>query len=147
MRWLILPASGFLMLLAMAACGGGSGSDEAQIRQLEQDSIDYSKEDSWSKFYDLSSQEFQERCPRDDFLDQVVTTKELFSEGEWKDMLEELKLVTVENIQIQEDTATAEVTSYSMGEEQTETDYYVKEDGKWRLAPAPGSEGCDTSGE
>jgi hypothetical protein len=147
MRWLILPAAGLLMLLVMAACGGGAANDETQIRQLNEDTIDYLKQERWSKMYDLYSQEFQDRCSHDDFVGDLVMAKAFLGEGEWKDMLEELKLVTVENIQIQGDTATAEVTSYFMGEEQTKTGYYIREDGKWRLAPAPGSEGCNTSAE
>jgi len=134
----------------MAACGGGGGgsrSDEAQIRQLNMDFINYFKEERWSKIYELNSQEFQERCSRDDFIGQVMMAKVFLGEGEWKDMIGEMKLLAVENIQIQRDSATAEVTSELLGEEQRETEYYVREDGKWRLAPAPASEGCDTSGE
>lgn len=150
MRWLILPAAGLLMLLAMAACGGGGGgseSDEGQIRQLYENAFDYVKQERWSKTYDLYSQEYRDRCPHDEFVGQFLMPKEILGENEWKDLLEEAKVVATENIQIQGDTATAEITAYFMGEESTETEYYVREDGKWRLAPAPGSEGCDTSGE
>lgn len=148
MKWLILSAAGLVMLLAMAACGGdggGPGSEEEQIRQLNQDFMTYFKEERWSKIHDLYSEEFQERCSRDDFIGQVMMAKVLLGEGEWKDMIGEMKLLAVENIQIQGDSATAEVTSELLGEEQRETEYYVREDGRWRLAPAPGSEGCDTS--
>jgi hypothetical protein len=148
MKWLILSAAGLVMLLAMAACGGdggGAGSEEDQIRQLNQDFMTYFKEERWSKIHDLYSEEFQERCSRDDLIGQVMMAKAFLGEGEWKDMIGEMKLLAVENIQIQGDSATAEVTSELSGEAQRETEYYVREDGKWRLAPAPGSEGCDTS--
>jgi hypothetical protein len=142
--------AGIMALLAAVACGGesgGSGSDEAQIRQLNEDAIDYLKQERWSKIYDLYSQEFRDRCSHEDFVGDVVMAKAFLGENEWKDTLKEAKVVATENIQIQGDTATAEVTSYFMGEEQTATDYYIREDGKWRLAPAPGTEGCYAGGE
>ena len=61
----------------------------------------------------------------------------LLGEEEWEDLLKEMKLIAVENIQIEGDTATAEVTAEVLGERETETDRYVREDGRWRLAPDP----------
>lgn len=143
----LVAAAIAVVLIGCGGGGGGLGGDEDQIRQLNQDVLSYLKQERWSKIYGLYPQEFQDRCPRDEFIGQVVMAKALLGEGEWKDLIEEVKLVAVENIQIQGDTATAEVTSKFLGEEETKTEYYVKEDGKWRLAPDPGTEGCETEAE
>lgn len=150
MRRLTLATAGIMTLLAAVACGGDGGgpaSDEAQIHQLTGDTFNYLQQERWSNIYDLYSQEFQDRCRRDEFIGQFVELKALLGEKEFKDLFKEMKLVAAENIQIQGDTATAEVTSKFWGEERTGTAYYVRENGKWRIAPQPGTQGCETSTE
>jgi len=148
MRWTLIVVSAAAVLLLVVACGdGGGGSDEEQIRQLNQDVFHHVKEERWSKIYELYSQDFRDRCPRDEFLGGMVMAKALLGEGEWQDLLEEMKLIGVENIQIEGDTATADVTAEVLGERETETERYVREDGRWRLAPDPGTEGCQTEAD
>lgn len=147
MRWTLILASVAAVLLFAVACGdGGGGSGEEQIRQLNQDVFHHMQDERWSKIYELYSQDFRDRCPRDEFLGGMVMAKALIGEGEWEDLLEEMKLIGVENIQIEGDTATAEVTAEVLGEQETEIEHYVKEDGGWRLTPDPGTEGCETEG-
>jgi len=148
MRWtLILASAGVILLLAVGCGDGGGAGDEEQIRQLNQDVFRHLKDERWSKIYELYSQDFQDRCPRDEFVGEVLMAKALLGEAEWKDLLKELKLVAVENIRIGGDIATAEVTAEFLGERETETEHYVREDGSWRLAPDPGTEGCETEAD
>lgn len=148
MRWpLILALAGAILVLAVACGDGGGGSDEEQIGQLNQDVFRHLKDERWSKMYELYSQEFQARCPRDEFLGGMLIGKALLGEGEWEDLLKEMKLIAVDNIQVGGDTAMADVTAEVLGERETRTQHYVKEDGRWRLAPDPGTEGCQTEAD
>lgn len=148
MRWALILASAAAVLLIAVACGdGGGGSDEEQIRQLNQDVFQHVKDERWSKMYELYSQDFRDRCSQDEFLGGMLMGEALLGEEEWEDLLKEMKLIAVENIQIEGDTATADVTAEVLGERETETDRYVREDGRWRLAPDPGTEGCQTEAD
>jgi len=145
MRWtLILAVAGAILVLAVACGDGGGGSDEEQIRQLNQDVFRHLKDERWSKMYELHSHDFRDRCPRDEFVGGMLMARALLGEGEWEDLLREMKLIAVENIQIDGDIGTAEVTAEVLGERETKIEYYVREDGRWRLAPDPGTKGCQT---
>ena len=153
-RCAALLASGAVVVLALASCDGGGGvpaSDEDQIRQAIQNLFDYSKRERWSDIYDLHSQEFRDRCSRDEFIGRALqeSTTELP-----KELINEIESVGVENIQVEGDTASANiVTMWSATssllelppEKHVEGAYFVKEDEKWHLVPQPGTSGCDTT--
>lgn len=142
-RILILASVGTLLLACAGDGGDGRAGDEGQIRQLHQDFVRHFKDERWSRIHQLYSQEFRERCSYGDFVLGVRMAPGFLGEAEWEDFMDDLELVAVENIRIEGDTATANVTMEAFGEPETETKYHVKEDGKWRIAPSPGSEGCD----
>ena len=121
-----------------------SSTDEAQIRGINEDFFAYLQQENWPAIYELYSAEFKGRCTLEAYVGEIDAAKALYGEEIWKNMLENSKLVSVENIQIQGDTATAEVTSSVRNSNVTEDDYFVKEGSKWFLAPVPGTGGCET---
>ena len=149
MKWLTAGVSSIVVLLAAAACGGNDGpgfgaqGDEDQIRQLSQTFIDLVKEERWSKAYSLYSKDFRDRCDRDGFAAEFDLAKASLGEAQWNDIRESLKLIAVDEINVEGDAATANVTMEALDEQETGIGYYVKEDGEWGISPAPASEGCD----
>ena len=143
MRWALILVSAATILLLAVACGdGGTAGGQEQIRQLHEEVLRHLKDERWSEMYELYSQDFQARCSRDEFLAGMQTGKTLLGEEEWEDLVKNAKLIAVENVQVEGDTATAEVTVEILGDQETDTALYVREDGKWRLAPDPGTAGC-----
>ena len=172
-RLAALLAGAAPVALALASGGGDGGggvpaSHEDQIRQLVEDGVKYVRQHRLSDIYDLYSQEFRDRCSRPDFLRRADDCSELaaaldteISEEEcerlareWRES-QETELVGVENIQVQGDTASANVvTMWSSTwpvfnlpppQKHVEGAYFVKEDEKWHLVPQPGTSGCDTT--
>jgi protein involved in temperature-dependent protein secretion len=143
MRWALILVSVATILLLAVACGdGGAAGGQEQIRQLHEEVLRHLKDERWSEMYELYSQDFQARCSRDEFLAGMQMGKTLVGEAEWEDLVKNAKLIAVANVQVEGDTATAEVTVEILGDQETDTALYVREDGRWRLAPDPGTAGC-----
>ncbi len=115
-----------------------STPDEVAIQQLARNSIEVLPRGEWPSLYESFTPEYQQRCPRDEF----VAAGEASAEEQGGN-LPLLGFVGLEDVVIERDTAAAVI----VGEIEGSTQYRVrgafqKVDGTWKLAPAAGTEGC-----
>ena len=115
-----------------------SNDDEAAIAALAQRSIDVLPQGQWPTLYDDFTAEFQERCPRDAFIQAGISAAQ-----EQGANLQKLGFVRVDDVSIEGDRATATIT----GEVKGSFEYQVygafqKQDGAWKLAAAEDTAGC-----
>jgi len=155
---LIAGAIGAVVLITIAAVllltGGGDGEDssastnrpsfspstpdEVAIQALARDSIEVLPRGEWPSLYDSFTPEYQQRCPREEF----VAAGEAGAQEQGEN-LPLLGFVGLEDVAIEGETATAVI----VGEISGASLYRVraafrKADGSWKLAPAAGTEGC-----
>ncbi len=119
---------------------GASG--EQEIQSLARRSIDALPAGQWPSLYNSFTSEFQERCPRAEF-DQVGVEAAVQLGGD----LQLLRFKRLESVTVEGSTAQAII----VGEVAGQSEYQIQaafqlEDGRWRIAPASGTAGCEAFG-
>jgi hypothetical protein len=119
--------------------GGGTSDDEA-IEELGRRSIETLPEGVYPSLYESFTGGFRQRCPRDEF---EQAGEEAASQ--LADDLPFLRFKRLEEVFIQGDNARAII----VGQVAAQPEYKVqaafqKEDGIWKIAPAAGTQGCET---
>jgi len=113
--------------------------DEEAITSLARRSIETLPEGEWPSLYDSFTSEFQQRCPRSEFeqggRDAAI---------ELGDNLASLRFKRLEQLVVDGNNATANIIGEvgGDGEYTVQAAFQKLEDGTWRLAPTPGTEGC-----
>ena len=144
----------FALLLLLGGDGGDDGDDgatlpagdafspanedEARLVELARQSIESIPAGTWPDLYDEFTAGFQARCPREEFAQAGVESAQGLG-----DDLTLLRFVQLQGVLITGDTATATIVG-SVREEYQVQVAYEREDGIWKLAPASGTQGCQS---
>jgi hypothetical protein len=115
------------------------GSDEEAIQWLARRSIEVLPAGQWPSLYDSFTSEFQQRCPRAQY-DQVGVD----AAAEQGDNLRLLRFNRLESVTIDGSTAQAVIVGEVVGQSEYQIQAaFQKENGDWKIAPAPNTQGCD----
>ncbi len=119
-----------------------AGSDEEAIQSLARRSIEVLPAGQWPSLYDSFTSEFQQRCSREQF-DQVGED----SAAQLGDDVRLLRFKRTEGVTIEGLTAQAVIVGEIVGQSEYQTQAeFQKENGVWKIAPVPGTEGCAAFG-
>jgi len=112
--------------------------DEIAIESLARQSIESLPRGEWPLLYDSFTPEFQQRCPREEF----VAAGEAGAR-EQGDQLPLLRFVRLEDVLFEEEKAKGVIVGEIAGQgEYRIRGAFQKTDGTWKLAPADATEGC-----
>jgi len=115
-----------------------AGSDEEAIQSLARRSIEVLPAGQWPSLYDSFTSEFQQRCSREQF-DQVGED----SAAQLGDDIKLLRFKRTEGVTIEGLTAQAVIVGEIVGQSEYQIQAaFQKENGAWKIAPAPGTQGC-----
>jgi predicted lipid-binding transport protein (Tim44 family) len=129
----VLP---FLLLLALAGCGGGGGGDQDEVRQVVRDFVEATNErDGETLCGELLTQGYLEKS--------TLATGDRADEA-CREQLEQtvdlrLKLVSIEETEVDGDDATVRVVMDTDGVRAPRLFRLEQEDGSWKLSD--GTEG------
>ncbi len=119
-----------------------AGSDEEAIQSLARRSIEVLPAGQWPSLYDSFTSEFQQRCSREQF--------DLVGEDSAAQLGEDIRLLRykrTEGLTIEGLTAQAVIVGEIVGQGEYQTQAaFQKENGAWKIAPIPGTEGCAAFG-
>jgi hypothetical protein len=112
--------------------------DEVAVESLARRSIEVLPAGQWPELYDDFTPEFQQRCPRQEFVDGGARNA-----SELGTNLPLLAYKRLEQVTIENDSASAVV----IGELRGQSEYSIQAafqriDGTWKLTAAPQTEGC-----
>jgi hypothetical protein len=112
--------------------------DEIAVESLARQSVESLPKGEWPLLYDSFIAEFQQRCPRDQFV--VAGEAGAQEQG---DQLPLLRFVRLEDVVFEGEKAKGVI----VGEITGQSEYRIggafqKTDGAWKLAPADATEGC-----
>lgn len=110
----------------------------AAIVELGRRSVEALPNGVWPELYDSFTQEFRDRCSREDFA--AAGEADASAQG---DNLNQIAFVKLIDVSITGDTATAVIVGASAGTEYQIGTAYALEDGDWKIAPPPGTSGCN----
>jgi hypothetical protein len=114
-------------------------SDEEAIQSLARRSIEVLPAGQWPSLYDSFTSEFQQRCPREEF-DQAGEDAAI----QLGDDLRLLRFKRTEDIIIEGTTAQAVIVGEIVGQSEYQIQAaFQMEDGDWKIAPAPDTQGCE----
>jgi hypothetical protein len=114
-------------------------SDEEAIQSLARRSIEVLPAGQWPSLYDSFTSEFQQRCSREGF-DQAGED----AATQLGDDLRLLRFKRTESVTIEGSTAQAVIVGEIVGQDEYQIQAtFLKEDGAWKIAPAPNTEGCE----
>ena len=114
-------------------------SDEEAIQSLARRSIEVLPAGQWPSLYDSFTSEFQQRCPREQF-DRVGED----AATQLGDDLRLLRFKRTESMTIEGSSAQAVIVGEIVGQSEYQIQAtFQKEDGAWKIAPAPDTQGCD----
>lgn len=119
---------------------GGSDTDQADIQALASRSIEVLPAGLWPTLYDDFTAEFRERCDLVAFTDAGVASATSLG-----DSLQLLEFKEMKELTITGETASG--TIVGRYHEVAGSDYdieaaFAREDGHWKIAPAPDTTGC-----
>lgn len=114
-------------------------ADEVAIEALARRTIEALPQGQWPDLYDAFSAEFRQRCPRDQFVAAGAEDAKLQGAN--------LPLIKYKRVVSASVTGTA-ATATIMGELAGQSEYTIQasfalEDGVWKIAPAPNTQGCE----
>ena len=116
-----------------------TASDEEAIQTLARRSIEVLPAGQWPSLYDSYSSEFQQRCPREEFNEAGVDAA-----IELGDDLRLLRFNRLDSLTIDGSSAQAVITGEIAGQGAYQIQAaFRKEDGGWKIAPAPDTQGCE----
>ncbi len=121
------------------SAGRPSAFDQQAIELLARRSVELLPQGEWPSLYDSFTAEFQQRCSRADFEqagrdDAAKLGEDLFT----------IRYIRLEDLVVEGNKGRANI----IGEVGGNTQYTIQasfqkiEDGTWRIAPAPGTQGC-----
>jgi len=114
-------------------------NDEEAIQSLSRRSIEVLPAGQWPSLYDSFTSEFQRRCPREQF-DQAGEDAAV----QLGDDLKLLRFKRTEGVTIEGSTAQAVIVGEIVGQSEYQVQAtFQKEDGDWKIAPAPDTQGCE----
>lgn len=115
-------------------------SDDAgrAIVELARRSVESLPDGEWPQLYDSFTTEFRERCPREEFVAAGETDA-----ANLGDQLPLLRFRQLVDVTLGGETASGVIVGELSGAEYTIQTAYVLEDGVWKIAPAPGTSGCN----
>ena len=119
---------------------GGSAQDEADIRTLAERSIEVLPAGQWPSLYDDFTLEFRGRCDL-----AVFTQAGVDSANSLGNSLELLEFKELKGLEIRGSTASGTIVGRERGIDGSDYDIqaaFALEDGRWKIAPAPGTTGC-----
>ena len=112
--------------------------DDFAIEALARRSIEVLPGGQWPSLYDDFTQEFQARCPRDEFVAGGETNA-----TELGPQLQLLGFKRLQNVAYNGDSATAVIVGELRGQsEYRVSSAFQRVDGTWKLAPDADTEGC-----
>lgn len=115
-----------------------AASDEEAIQRLARRSIEVLPAGQWPSLYDSFTSEFRQRCPREQF-DQVGVD----AAAQLGDDLRLLRFKRVESVTTEDSSAQAVIVGEIAGQSEYQIQAaFQREDGDWKIAPAPNTEGC-----
>jgi hypothetical protein len=119
----------------------GSAQDQADIRALAQRSIEVLPAGQWPSLYDDFTADFKGRCDPAVFAQAGVDSATSLGAE-----LQQLEFVDLKDLVVNATTATAVIVG-GYKDLDASSDYdieaaFAKEDGRWKIAPAPNTTGC-----
>lgn len=117
------------------------GPDDDEIEALARKSIEVLPAGEWPSLYDDYTSEFHERCAREDF-EQLGLGSALQVGMD----LQDLRFVRLEDLVVEDGTAQAVIVGDLNGEYEV-FGAFQKEDGVWKIAPWPSTQGCFAFGQ
>jgi hypothetical protein len=117
-----------------------ANTDEQAVHDLARRSITVIPEGTWAELYDDYTADFRARCPAEEFaqIGRDAAT-ELGAD------LSLLGFKGLRELEVTGDTARAVIVGELRGQSEYEIEaFFRKEDGAWKIAPAPTSEGCNS---
>jgi hypothetical protein len=108
------------------------------IVELARRSVESLPEGQWPRLYDAFTNEFQGRCPREEFV--AAGETDAANLGGQLSLLHFKSLV---DVTLGTDTASGVIVGELNGAEYTIQTAYALEDGVWKIAPAPDTSGCN----
>jgi hypothetical protein len=113
--------------------------DEEAIQRLARRSIEVLPAGQWPSLYDSFTSEFQQRCSREQF-EQVGEDAAI----QLGDDLRLLRFKRTESMTIEGSSAQAVIVGEIVGQSEYQIQAtFQKEDGAWKIAPAPDTQGCE----
>ena len=110
----------------------------AEIESLARRSIEALPAGEWPSLYDSFTSDFRGRCPRAEFEQAGVQAA-----ADLGDNLTSLRFKRLEEPAIESDSATAVIVGELAGQGEYRTQAaFRREDGRWKIDPAPGTQGC-----
>ncbi len=92
----------------------------------------------WPSLYDSYTSEFQQRCPRAEFDQAGVDAA-----AELGDDLRLLRFIRLDSLTLDGSPAQAVITGEIAGQGEYQVQAaFQREDGGWKIAPLPGTQGC-----
>ena len=115
-----------------------TASDEEAIRTLARKSIEVLPAGQWPSLYDSFTSEFQLRCPREEF-DQAGVDAAVQLGAD----LRLLRFIRLESLTMNGSSAQAVITGEIAGQDEYQVQVaFQREDSAWKIAPLPGTQGC-----
>ena len=112
-------------------------ADGQAIIDLGRRSVEALPNGEWPELYDAFTQEFRNRCSFSDF---VAAGEE--DAADLGAALQQIRFKHLIDVSLSGDTASAVIVGALTDDEYTIQTAYVREDGVWKIAPAPGTTGC-----
>jgi len=113
--------------------------DGRAIEALARRSIEVLPRGEWPSLYDSFTAEYQQRCPRDAFVQAGAAGAAALGSD-----LPLLRFKLLRDVQIDQAAASAVIVGELLGQgEYTVQGSFQKVNGLWRIAPAPGTDGCN----
>ena len=124
-----------------AASPGGrtpTGPEQQALEVLARQSIEVLPRGQWPSLYDSFTAAFQQRCPRERFDELGRTSAQSLGTD-----VTRLRFVRLERVSVQGDSAQGVIVGMIEGQAEYSVEAgFQKEDGAWKLAPAPNTQGC-----
>ncbi len=113
-----------------------AAADQQGIEALARRSIEVLPAGQWPSLYDDFTPDFRQRCPRADFDQAGVDAAQQLGAS-----LQQLRYKRLEELKVEGSSASAVIIGELQGDYKTGASF-LKVGGNWKLAPAPGTDGC-----
>lgn len=125
--------------LASGQASSVNPGDRQAIETLARRSIEVLPQGQWPSLYDSYTRPFQQRCSRDAFALAGQTAEQQLGSD-----LSRLQFKRIEQLSISGDSATTTIVGQLQGgSEYSLQGAFQRENGVWKFAPAPGTQGCN----
>jgi hypothetical protein len=113
-------------------------ADGEAIQELGRRSVEALPSGEWAGLYDAFTQEFRDRCVREEFV--AAGEADAANLGE---SLQQIRFKYLIDVQITGDTASGVIVGALGAAEYTIQTAWARVEGEWQIAPAPGTSGCN----